>query len=169
MRLRSPALRPGLGPNGAPGLSRVSAPPVRAGSSLRTDYGEIRAGGPFWMGREAVHSRGCERRENRGMTLAELLAGVELCKPLPKDAADAAVAGLDYDSRRIERGFVFFAFRGARQDGNRFASEAVAKGAVAVVSEAPRPEGFSAPWIEAEHGRRALAIASARFYNHPDR
>jgi UDP-N-acetylmuramoyl-L-alanyl-D-glutamate--2,6-diaminopimelate ligase len=101
------------------------------------------------------------------MTLAELLAGAKLRKPLPEEAADAPVAGLDYDSRRIERGFVFFAFRGARQDGNRFAPEAVAKGALAVVSETPRPEGFSAPWIEAEHGRRALAIASARFYNYP--
>jgi UDP-N-acetylmuramoyl-L-alanyl-D-glutamate--2,6-diaminopimelate ligase len=101
------------------------------------------------------------------MTLAELLAGAKLRKPLPEEVADAPVAGLDYDSRRIERGFVFFAFRGARQDGNRFAPEAVAKGALAVVSETPRPEGFSAPWIEAEHGRRALAVASARFYNYP--
>jgi UDP-N-acetylmuramoyl-L-alanyl-D-glutamate--2,6-diaminopimelate ligase len=48
----------------------------------------------------------------------------------------------------------------------------MARGACAVVSELPRPEGFtksfSIPWIEVEHGRQALAIAARNFYSHPD-
>ncbi|HLH44518.1 MAG TPA: UDP-N-acetylmuramoyl-L-alanyl-D-glutamate--2,6-diaminopimelate ligase [Bryobacteraceae bacterium] len=102
------------------------------------------------------------------MTVRELLAGVKLRRELPRVVAEAAAAGLDYDSRRIQKDFVFFAFPGSRVDGARFASEAMAKGALAVASASPRPPDFEGPWIELEDGRRALATASANFYNHPD-
>src|SRR5579862_9466827 len=102
------------------------------------------------------------------MTLGELLAGVRFRAELPAGLASQQVAGLDYDSRRIEKGFVFFAFAGARTDGRRFAGEALGKGACAVVSEFPRPADFSSSWIEVEHGRRALATAAGNFYRHPD-
>jgi UDP-N-acetylmuramoyl-L-alanyl-D-glutamate--2,6-diaminopimelate ligase len=102
------------------------------------------------------------------MTLGELLEGVALREPLPSVAADQPVTGLEYDSRRVEKGFVFFAFAGARVDGRRFARQAVEQGACAVVGEGPRPQEFDRPWIEVEHGRRALAIAARNFYRRPD-
>ena len=102
------------------------------------------------------------------MTVRELLAGVKLRRELPAVLAEAPVAGLEYDSRRVEKDFVFFAFPGSRVDGTRFASEALAKGALAVASELPPPADFKGPWIEVEHGRHALAAASANFYDHPD-
>ena len=102
------------------------------------------------------------------MTLGELLEGVKLRQDLPSSAAVLSVAGLDYDSRRVEKGFVFFAFTGARTDGRRFAQEALERGACAVVSESPAPSGFEGLWIQAEHGRRALATASRNFYRKPD-
>jgi UDP-N-acetylmuramoyl-L-alanyl-D-glutamate--2,6-diaminopimelate ligase len=37
-----------------------------------------------------------------------------------------------------------------------------------VISDLPRPEGWQKPWIEVEHGRRALATAARRFYRAPD-
>ena len=103
------------------------------------------------------------------LTLRELLAGVKVRGTLPEEWQKLAVAGLEYDSRRVKKDFVFFAFRGAKVDGGLFAAEALAKGACAAVSESPGPEGFPGPWIEVEHGRRALAAASANFYGHPDR
>ena len=102
------------------------------------------------------------------MTVREMLAGVKLRKELPGVLAEAAVAGLEYDSRRVQRDFLFFAFPGSRVDGTRFAAEALAKGALAVASELSPPQDFKGPWIELEHGRRALATASANFFNHPD-
>ena len=49
----------------------------------------------------------------------------------------AEVLGLAYDSREVCPGYVFFAIRGTRIDGNRFVPKAVAKGAAAMVSAAP--------------------------------
>jgi len=63
---------------------------------------------------------------------------------------------------------VFFAFPGSRVDGRRFAQNALDLGAVAVVSDLPRPAEFIGDWIQVEHGRQALATASRNFYHHPD-
>ncbi|HEX5431965.1 MAG TPA: UDP-N-acetylmuramoyl-L-alanyl-D-glutamate--2,6-diaminopimelate ligase [Bryobacteraceae bacterium] len=103
------------------------------------------------------------------MTVRDLLAGVKLRKDLTAAVGHLQVSGLDYDSRRIGKGFLFFAFAGAQYDGRRFAQDALDKGARAVVSELPCPAGFSGPWIEVEHGRRALVTAAANFYDHPSR
>ncbi|MCL6507776.1 MAG: UDP-N-acetylmuramoyl-L-alanyl-D-glutamate--2,6-diaminopimelate ligase [Bryobacteraceae bacterium] len=102
------------------------------------------------------------------ITVGELLKGAPLRGELPADLAAARVAGLDYDSRRIGAGFLFFAFPGARHDGRQYAREALERGAVAVVSPLPAPEGFRGPWIEVEHGRAALAVAARNFYGAPD-
>ena len=102
------------------------------------------------------------------MTLGEILAGVRLQAPLSPLLSQLDVQGLDYDSRRVQPGFLFFAFPGSRADGCQFAGDAAARGAVAVASESPAPDGFPLPWIEVEHGRQALALAAANFYRHPD-
>ena len=78
------------------------------------------------------------------------------------------VRGLDYDSRRIEPGFLFFAFAGARADGRSFATAAMERGAIGAVSELPKPDGFDGLWIEVEHGRHALALAAKHFSGAPD-
>jgi len=103
------------------------------------------------------------------MTLGALLAGVRLRRPLTRALESLEIKGLEYDSRRVEEGFLFFAFAGARSDGRDFAVAAMDRGAIAIVSELPAPAGFAGPWIEVEHGRRALSAASRVFYHHPDR
>ena len=103
------------------------------------------------------------------MTLDQLLSGIDILAPLPAAVAAAEVRGLDYDSRRIESGFVFFAFPGAKVDGRRFTVSALERGAVAAVSELPASEGLNAPWIQVRHGRAALAQAARNFYGSPDR
>jgi UDP-N-acetylmuramoyl-L-alanyl-D-glutamate--2,6-diaminopimelate ligase len=106
------------------------------------------------------------------MKLSELLAGVALREALAPELAGLEVAGLEYDSRRTEKGFLFFAFPGSRVDGRQFAQDAVARGAMAIVSDLPRPAEFvgatSGAWIQVEHGRQALAIAAKTFYRQPD-
>ncbi len=98
--------------------------------------------------------------------LREILAGTVLVAGPPDGLLAAPVAGLGYDSRRVEPGFLFFAFPGAHADGRRFARQAMERGALAVVSESARPEGFTGAWIQVEHGRRALARMAGCFYGH---
>lgn len=102
------------------------------------------------------------------MQLKDLLGGVPLTSTLAADLPAVDVSGVAYDSRKVEANFLFFAFAGSKVDGAQFANSAVAKGAIAVVSDRPRPAGFSRPWIQVAHGRHALAIASRNFYGKPD-
>ncbi|MBI2822306.1 MAG: UDP-N-acetylmuramoyl-L-alanyl-D-glutamate--2,6-diaminopimelate ligase [Acidobacteria bacterium] len=78
------------------------------------------------------------------------------------------VTGLAYDSRAVEQGFLFFAIRGFQVDGNRFAGEAVSRGAAAIISEQPPPCGKAA-WIQVADGRAAMAGIASNFYEHPSR
>lgn len=98
-------------------------------------------------------------------TLGELLETVAMDKAVGL----LPVLGIEYDSRRVQPGSVFFAFSGSRKDGREFAMEAVGKGAVAIVSESGAPPSFPAAWIQVEHGRRALAEMARRFHDYPDR
>jgi UDP-N-acetylmuramoyl-L-alanyl-D-glutamate--2,6-diaminopimelate ligase len=103
------------------------------------------------------------------MTIEQVLLGVRFRQGmLAGGLGQVPVAGLEYDSRRVEPGFLFFAFPGARVDGREFARQAVDRGAAAAVSELPAPEGFRGAWIEVEHGRQALALAARNFYGKPD-
>jgi UDP-N-acetylmuramoyl-L-alanyl-D-glutamate--2,6-diaminopimelate ligase len=95
------------------------------------------------------------------MTFLQLLDGAEVLS----QSGNADISGVEYDSRRVKRGDCFVAMRGETADGNRYIDAAIAKGAVAVVSdssqEQPRP---GVAWAQVPHGRRALARVSANFY-----
>ena len=76
------------------------------------------------------------------MTLGQVLEGVKLRTSFRRELALREIAGIDYDSRRVGKDFLFFAFAGSRVDGRRFAQDAVARGAPAVVSELAAPDGI---------------------------
>lgn len=90
-------------------------------------------------------------------------------------ASSAPLTGLEYDSRRIKPGAVFVAMKGGTTDGNRYVTKAIAAGALGIVTDSS--ETFDhllvynpgLPVLEVEHGRRALAQASAAFFQHPER
>jgi UDP-N-acetylmuramoyl-L-alanyl-D-glutamate--2,6-diaminopimelate ligase len=102
------------------------------------------------------------------MILGKILPGERLKQPLAPGLAVSEVTGLAYDSRRVNPGDLFFAFPGAHADGRRFAQDALARGAVAVVAESPAPAELAARWIEVHHGRQTLALASRNFFGKPD-
>src|SRR5206468_8912053 len=102
------------------------------------------------------------------MTLAEVLAGVRLKTPLLPDLAPVEIAGLEYDSRRVGRGYLFFAFPGSKADGRKFAADALGRGAIAIASETEAPPDLAHRWIRLEHGRRSLAVAARNYYGRLD-
>jgi UDP-N-acetylmuramoyl-L-alanyl-D-glutamate--2,6-diaminopimelate ligase len=61
------------------------------------------------------------------------------------------------------------AIPGQRADGVTFAADAIARGAVAVVSESPAPSGTQVPWLVTANARMALAELAAIYHGHPSR
>ena len=58
---------------------------------------------------------------------------------VPGAVGSTTVTAVAYDSRRAVPGAVFVALRGQKDDGARFAPQAVARGAVLVVAETQAP------------------------------
>ena len=83
------------------------------------------------------------------------------------DTGALFVTGLAWDSRAVEPGNVFIALKGLRADGNLFATQAVSRGAVAIVSEEPPPANFDVPWVTVPDARLALALLAITFYGNP--
>ena len=102
------------------------------------------------------------------MTLVDLLAvvpGAEVTGHSPS----GEILRVTADSRAARPGDVFVAIRGQKADGLDHAGEAVARGALAVVSDRPRPPEVAASvsWVQVPEPRRALALLAARLAGNP--
>ena len=75
------------------------------------------------------------------------------------------VQGLCDDSRRVKAKDLFFSMPGDKSD--EFARNAVASGAVAVVSENVAPEGLTSKWIQVADVKAARLEAAKIFYKDP--
>ena len=108
-----------------------------------------------------------EREQAGGITLRALLDGVPVRTGLPNH--DLRIQHIANDSRKVQSGALFVAIYGVATNGNLFAKDAVARGAVAVVSEDSVPAQWprEVPWVQVGEGRKALAIAAANFYGRP--
>src|SRR5215469_16813304 len=98
------------------------------------------------------------------MTFQKLLDGAEVLS----QSSDDTVAGLDYDSRRIKAGDTFVAIRGEISDGNQYIDAAIARGAVAVVTDSCSEKARAGvAWAQVRHARRALACLTVNLYKRP--
>ncbi|HEB54531.1 MAG TPA: UDP-N-acetylmuramoyl-L-alanyl-D-glutamate--2,6-diaminopimelate ligase [bacterium] len=80
---------------------------------------------------------------------------------------DLAVDGLAFHSAEVRPGNLFFAIRGAKNDGAVFVQQAIARGAVAVVAE--EPLSTTVPVLVVDNAREALADAARFYYRDPSR
>ncbi|MDR2186320.1 MAG: UDP-N-acetylmuramoyl-L-alanyl-D-glutamate--2,6-diaminopimelate ligase [Treponema sp.] len=80
------------------------------------------------------------------------------------------ITGLEYDSRRIKPGNLYFALPGLHADGRSFVPDAVRQGAAAVLYQgelaAYRPDIV---YIKVKDSRFAMSPAAAAFYGFPSR
>ncbi|HSI86282.1 MAG: UDP-N-acetylmuramoyl-L-alanyl-D-glutamate--2,6-diaminopimelate ligase [Candidatus Methylacidiphilales bacterium] len=83
---------------------------------------------------------------------------------------DRDIAALRYDSRKITRNDVFFAWKGKNEDGHRFIASARDQGAAAIVLEdASYISQGTQTYIQVPDARRALALMAAAYYGRPDK
>jgi len=108
-----------------------------------------------------------ELRHSVRQSLKALLAGVEVRSGVPPQ--EILVRQVTHDSRKAQAGALFVAIPGVTTDGTLFAKDAVAHGAVAVLSEASAPAAWPADvaWVQVAEARKALAIAAANFWGRP--
>ena len=105
------------------------------------------------------------------MRLSSLLSaeGVSALVKAVGEAGDPEIESLAYDSRRVVPGSLFFAIHGFRSDGHLYLDQALDRGAVAVASERPPPDGCVFVWIQVSRIRRFMAGVAGHFFGHPSR
>lgn len=80
------------------------------------------------------------------------------------------VASLEFDSRKVKPGTLFFALRGTQVDGHDFMADAVRRGATAIVCEQMPPVRESGvAYVEVKDSARALGLVASAFYGEPSR
>jgi UDP-N-acetylmuramoyl-L-alanyl-D-glutamate--2,6-diaminopimelate ligase len=98
------------------------------------------------------------------MTLGDLCEGI---LEIPGEGGALPVGGIAYDSREVRPGDVFVAVSGLKQDGSRFAAQAVERGAAAVIAE--KEMALTVPVLVSGNSRKTLALLAGRFYGNPSR
>ncbi len=98
------------------------------------------------------------------MKLEELAAELPGARVVGDAAVD--VVGLEYDSRKVEPGSLFFCVVGEKVDGHEFGARAVEDGAVALVVERELTE-LAVPQLVVPDSRAAMAPLAARFWGDP--
>ncbi|MEE9367862.1 MAG: UDP-N-acetylmuramoyl-L-alanyl-D-glutamate--2,6-diaminopimelate ligase [Pontiella sp.] len=77
---------------------------------------------------------------------------------------DPEITGMAYNSGRVNPGGLFVAVPGHKVDGSEFITEALSKGAVAVVSETQLDLGFDIVHVHVPNARKAMADLANVFY-----
>lgn len=100
------------------------------------------------------------------MKLNQLLKTVEYT--LIKGNADTEVSDIIYDSRKITPGSMFVCLKGYNSDGHSYASQAVEKGASAIlISDDLDIDTKGLAVVKVKDTREALAYISAEFFENP--
>jgi UDP-N-acetylmuramoyl-L-alanyl-D-glutamate--2,6-diaminopimelate ligase len=117
------------------------------------------------------------------MKLSKLLAALPAYELTQSTNDDPDITRITADSRQVEPGTLFVAYRGVNLDSHRFIPAAVARGAAAIVCESVNGESanqnflpyspfaihHSPPLLTVPDGREALAYLNAAWHNFPAR
>jgi len=76
------------------------------------------------------------------------------------------IKSIEYDSRKVCEGALFFCITGFKTDGHKYAKDAVENGAAALM--VTRKLDIDVPQILVKNSRRSMALISREFYGQPD-
>ncbi len=84
---------------------------------------------------------------------------------------DTIISGISDDSRKVKKGNLFVAIKGATHDSHQYIPEAISQEASAVVGEEdPKPLGIKdIPYIKVPNSRKALSLLASAWYNYPSK
>ena len=90
----------------------------------------------------------------------------QLLKSVDKKYQKIHVRGISFDSRKVKKGYVFFAIKGNQHSGFKFINDAILKGASVIISyKKNKIKNYSVPLIMVRDVRKSLSEACSNFYN----
>lgn len=101
------------------------------------------------------------------MKLKDLLKGMNYSIISGNENID--INKVEYDSRKVSKGDVFFCIEGYKVDGHSFAEKALEKGAAALVCQKELSLETEAAIIKVEDSRKALALVSSAICGEPSK
>ncbi len=102
-------------------------------------------------------------KEGKDLNLTDLVKTIQLINQ--PNLEGIVVTHVTTDSREVVPGTLFVAIKGYTVDGHEYAAQAVARGAVAVVSE--RPLDLSVPNLIVRDSSRSIGLLASAFYAYP--
>lgn len=103
------------------------------------------------------------------MLLREVLATIDVAQVIGS-TENLEVNGVTYDSRKVQNKhnrYIFVCIEGFKESGTKYITQALEKGAVAIVSQEKPALELKVPFIQVDNARSALAKIAAKIYNYP--
>ena len=94
-------------------------------------------------------------------TIGAILGGIS--SEVSGNIQSRIVTNLQYDSRKVETGSLFFAVKGFKADGHRYLNSVKQAGAVAAVVQEVNPD-VELPQVKVDDSRIAMALTARNFY-----
>lgn len=101
------------------------------------------------------------------MKLRSIMENINL--DIIQGSIDLDINKIQYDSRKVKQGDVFFCIDGYTVDGHKYIQDAINNGAIAVVCEKNIDISLNCSVIKTKDSRKALAISAANYYKNPSR
>ena len=86
---------------------------------------------------------------------------------LNKKYQKVSFKGIAFNSRKIKKGYIFFAFKGNNTDGNLFIKDAIKNGSKIIISDKLKKKGWknNILFLNFKDPRKLLALFSSRIFN----
>ncbi len=102
------------------------------------------------------------------MKISEILVNCNLMEI--EGNKDLDILSLTFDSRKVEKGSLFFAVRGTQVDGHDYIDKAIEKGATAIVCEKmPKVKVEGVTYIQVDNSAYVLGVGAANFFGNPSK
>lgn len=100
--------------------------------------------------------------------LKNILAGIKSLEIVGK--LDIEVAGIEFDSRKVNKNSLFVATRGTLVDGHNYIAAAIEKGASAILcEEIPEQKVASIVYLSVKDSQESLGIIASNWFGNPSR
>ncbi|MCM3389342.1 UDP-N-acetylmuramoyl-L-alanyl-D-glutamate--2,6-diaminopimelate ligase (plasmid) [Ureibacillus chungkukjangi] len=104
------------------------------------------------------------------MKLKQLINTLDLKNTLKSESANINISGIADNSIDVENNYIFVAIKGLNTDGHDYISDAIKRGASAIIGEIDiEKNSLPVPYIQVSNSRKALGVIANSFYNSPSK